>query len=79
VLDSLTPGCEWIPAGTDAGNKTSAGRIGGILAAATDRQRAVQEAYAQTEKITFISTEKSRPHYRTDITFPDMKSEQERR
>ncbi|MEN9825805.1 MAG: hypothetical protein RI953_1550, partial [Pseudomonadota bacterium] len=79
VLDSLTPGCEWIPAGTDAGNKTSAGRIGGILAAATDRQRAVQEAYAQTEKITFISTEKSRPHYRTDITFPDMKSEQESR
>jgi phosphoribosylamine--glycine ligase len=76
--------CEFIPSGVDANNHTTAGRIGGILATAQQSSAAVGKAYEWVDKIDFendspleTSTQSSatKPHFRTDIAFPCMSSE----
>jgi phosphoribosylamine-glycine ligase len=64
--------CTWIPSGVDAENSTSAGRIGGVLCSAAQAEQAVSGCYAQVSGIRFGTPVPAVPHFRTDISFPNI-------
>jgi phosphoribosylamine--glycine ligase len=64
--------CSWIPSGVDENLSTSAGRIGGVLSAATTAQKAVSSCYSQVSVIGFDAQDMLRPHFRKDIDFPSL-------
>lgn len=72
IPENMKAGCNWIPSGVDAGNSTSAGRIGGVLSAAAHKEQAVRSCYNVVPQIRFAGENSAIPHFRRDICFPNL-------
>ena len=74
IPDSWPAQTEWIPSGVDANLTTKAGRIAGVLATAAHEKEAVIAAYDALNTIAFVDDTGLKPHFRTDIFFPNLET-----
>lgn len=69
---------QWIPSGVDADRETKAGRIAGVLGTGAQEQEVVNLTYKALNAVGFEDSSSVRPHFRTDIAFPEQSKESKR-
>lgn len=69
--DRWPNGIDWIPSGVDAQQSTQAGRIAGVLGTGQCERQVVEKTYEAVALVGFHANSSARPHYRTDIRFPE--------
>ena len=62
---------QWIPSGVDSQSSTQAGRIAGVLGTGSSEKDVVAITYNAASMVGFEGASGTRPHYRTDIRFPE--------